>query len=251
MGGDIFSSRSGFLKSGQLITGSTSLLYKGSDGTSRIINPDKYQPKGSYAAANHSHNGANLSFDSTRSLNDVINNNYSMIVNANNEISSLKSSVSNGKSLIASAITDKGVSTASDATFQTMSNNIRSITSISSPKLIPGNILWSVGTTNAYGNPEYPAYTPPIFEWIPNMIIVGHKIFTGYNTITGLASTITGNYHYYFYNIITGSITDLFISEYSFTGAIPNTVKNGDPYLLIFVNQTNSPMYDHKVIRLE
>ena len=245
MGGDIFSSRSGFLKSGQLVTGSTGLIYKGSDGTSRSINPDKYQPKGSYAAANHSHNGANLSFDSTRSINDVINNNYSMIVAANSEISSLKSSVSEGKSLIASAITDKGVSTASDATFQTMSNNIRNITSISSPKLIPGNILWSVGTT------EYPAYTPPIFEWIPSMIIVGHKIFTGYNTITGQASTLTGNYHYYFYNIITGNITDLFINKYSFTGEIPDAVKNGDPYLLIFVNQTNSPMYDHKVIRLE
>ena len=39
-----------------------------------------YQPAGSYAAANHSHNGANLSFDSTRSINDVINSNYSMIV---------------------------------------------------------------------------------------------------------------------------------------------------------------------------
>ena len=46
------------------------------------------------------------------------------------EISSLKSSVSNGKSLIASAITDKGVSTASDATFQTMSNNIRNIETV-------------------------------------------------------------------------------------------------------------------------
>ena len=43
------------------------------------------------------------------------------------EISSLKSSVSNGKSLIASAITDKGVSTASNATFQTMANNISKI----------------------------------------------------------------------------------------------------------------------------
>ena len=39
-----------------------------------------YQPAGSYAAASHSHNGANLSYDSTRSINDVINNNYSMIV---------------------------------------------------------------------------------------------------------------------------------------------------------------------------
>ena len=49
------------------------------------------------------------------------------LTSVDTEISSLKSSVSNGKSLIASAITGKGVSTASDATFQTMANNIGSI----------------------------------------------------------------------------------------------------------------------------
>ena len=38
------------------------------------------QAAGSYAASNHSHNGANLSFDSTRSINDVINSNYSNIL---------------------------------------------------------------------------------------------------------------------------------------------------------------------------
>ena len=108
MGGD-FSSvipMSGFLKSGQLITGQTGLIYKGKDGTGRIIKPDEYQPKGSYATANHNHNGV-----------------YATVAQYNE----LKTSVSNGKSLIASAITDKGVSTASDATFQTMSNNIRNI----------------------------------------------------------------------------------------------------------------------------
>ena len=51
------------------------------------------------------------------------------IENINTEMSSLKTSVSNGKSLIASAITDKGVSTASDATFQTMATNISQIKS--------------------------------------------------------------------------------------------------------------------------
>lgn len=127
-----------------MITGSTGLIYKGYDGNGRIIKPDDYQPKGnyaaadhnhngvyqpvgSYAAANHSHNGANLSFDSTRSINDVINNNYSMIVNANNEISSLKTSVSSGKAQIASAITDEGVSTAASASFSQMASNIRNI----------------------------------------------------------------------------------------------------------------------------
>ena len=39
-----------------------------------------YQPVGSYAAANHSHNGTNLSYNNTLSINDAINNNYSMIL---------------------------------------------------------------------------------------------------------------------------------------------------------------------------
>lgn len=40
---------------------------------------------------------------------------------------SLKKSVSDGKSAIASAITEKGVSTESDATFETLANNISNI----------------------------------------------------------------------------------------------------------------------------
>lgn len=97
MGGDFsfILYRPFFLKSGQLITGSTSLLYKGSDGIARSINPNNYQPVGSYAT--------------TAQLNE------------------LKTSVSNGKSAVASAITDKGVSTSATASFNTMANNIRKI----------------------------------------------------------------------------------------------------------------------------
>ena len=51
------------------------------------------------------------------------------IKNIDTEMNSVKTSVSNGKSLIASAITDKGVSTASNATFQTMADNISKIPS--------------------------------------------------------------------------------------------------------------------------
>ena len=51
------------------------------------------------------------------------------LVNQNNEINSLKTSVSSGKAAIASAVTDKGVQTAADATFNTMAQNIRSISS--------------------------------------------------------------------------------------------------------------------------
>lgn len=43
------------------------------------------------------------------------------------EFNSLKTSVSEGKALIAAAVTGKGVSTAADATFQTMATNIDSI----------------------------------------------------------------------------------------------------------------------------
>ena len=47
--------------------------------------------------------------------------------NAASEISSLKSSVSSGKAQIASAITGKGVSTSSSASFSTMASNIKNI----------------------------------------------------------------------------------------------------------------------------
>lgn len=49
------------------------------------------------------------------------------IATLNNTTNNLFTSVSNGKSQVASAITDKGVSTASDASFATMANNIRNI----------------------------------------------------------------------------------------------------------------------------
>lgn len=48
------------------------------------------------------------------------------------EVDELKTSVSEGKSLIAAAVTDKGVKTAADATFQTMAENIAIIPSGSS-----------------------------------------------------------------------------------------------------------------------
>ena len=68
-----------------------------------------------YAPASHTHTTANITGLDTK------------LSGYDSEIASLKSSVSNGKSLIASAITDKGVSTASNATFQTMADNIESI----------------------------------------------------------------------------------------------------------------------------
>ena len=44
-------------------------------------------------------------------------------------VEELKTSVSEGKALVAAAVTDKGVSTAADATFQTIANNISNLPS--------------------------------------------------------------------------------------------------------------------------
>ena len=122
----------GFLKSGQLVTGSTSLLYKGFDGTGRSLNPDNYQPKGNYASANHNHTGVYQpvgSYATTTELNEV------------------KTSVSNGKSAVASAITDKGVSTSATASFDTMASNIRQIVGVSDSLVnLPGGWLYSKTT---------------------------------------------------------------------------------------------------------
>lgn len=74
------------------------------------------------------------------------------ISNINTELAEVKQSVSNGKSLIASAITDKGIETLSDATFQTMANNIG---------LIEGN----GSSPSWYGNlPSW--YTPETIVWV-------------------------------------------------------------------------------------
>ena len=74
-----------------------------------------------YAAANHNHNGVYAPASHTHSI--------SQITGLQSELNSLKSSVSNGKSAVASAITDKGVSTSATASFDTMAANIRKISS--------------------------------------------------------------------------------------------------------------------------
>ena len=61
------------------------------------------------------------------SLSEDITSTNSDISNLQEDMIELKNSVSDGKALVASAITDKGVATASDATFGVMANNIRNI----------------------------------------------------------------------------------------------------------------------------
>ena len=70
-----------------------------------------------YAPASHTHTTANITGLDTK------------LSGYDSEIASLKSSVSNGKSAVASAITDKGVSTSATASFNTMAANIKKISS--------------------------------------------------------------------------------------------------------------------------
>ena len=74
-----------------------------------------------YAAVDHNHNGVYAPVSHTHSI--------SQITGLQSELNSLKSSVSNGKSAVASAITDKGVSTSATASFNTMAANIKKISS--------------------------------------------------------------------------------------------------------------------------
>lgn len=64
-----------------------------------------------------------------KSLNNRIGNAEGDISNLERTTEELFTSVSNGKRKVAAAITDKGVQTASDATFDTMANNIENIPS--------------------------------------------------------------------------------------------------------------------------
>ena len=68
-----------------------------------------------------------------------------------NELNEVKNSVSSGKSLIADAITDKGVQTSATATFQTMATNIRNIET-SEGGTFYGSIVVDKSTVNVNNN---------------------------------------------------------------------------------------------------
>ena len=79
-----------------------------------------------YAAVDHNHNGVYAPVSHTHTTADITGLN-TKLSGYDSEIASLKSSVSEGKSLVAAAVTDKGVTTAADATFQTIADNIGKI----------------------------------------------------------------------------------------------------------------------------
>ena len=218
---------SGFLSSGQLITGSTSLIYKGNDGTSRILNPASYQPAGSYAAASHNHSASAItsgtlavarggtgqtSVDTTPTSGSKKMCTSGGIYTAIND---LKTSVSNGKSAVASAITDKGVSTSATASFDTMASNIRSIETISGSLInLPNGYLYSTSTfvhgfsmswfNEAHGNSTL---TYPISSnYVSVTFGSGSTIYTNLiNWTSGKGSNTYVNSYYQMYNNGSGN----------------------------------------------
>ena len=128
-----------------------------------------------------------LSFYATKAevgnLNNLPTTDKSSIVSA---ISETFTSVSNGKSLVASAITDKGVSTSSDATFETMAQNIEAIPTGSPTVLNPALVLWDwEGTKLAeYSAEDVLALTElPAPDTLPAYATADHDLllFQGWN----------------------------------------------------------------------
>lgn len=100
-----------------------------------------------------------------------------MAINTSNEITVLKKSVSDGKTLLADAITECGVETVSDATFATMADNIKAINS----NLI-SNVYYIKGASQSDGVGQY-SFISPIDG---NLFIMGSYSTLGfYVTVNG------------------------------------------------------------------
>ena len=115
------------------------------------------------------------------------------------EIDSLKSSVSDGKQVVASAITDKGVPTAQDATFAQLAENIAQITTdsdTSDATATPGDILGGKTAYTASGKvegiiPSLPAQT--IVPGTSSKTIANGQYLAGTQTIQGEPNLTSGN----------------------------------------------------------
>ena len=152
-------------------------------------------------------------------------------------INDLKTSVSEGKSLIASAITDKGVSTASSATFQTMASNIGKIIvcAISSSEIINTTTIFS-NNTLVTGLKYNKSYVNTIFYYLG---------FAGRTTISLTYNGFTSGWNIMIINCSTGYVTYVNSNNYtsyesapSFT--IPTSERNNNPHILQFLNNTGS-----------
>lgn len=123
--------------------------------------------------------------------------------NVQSAIDEVFQSVSDGKVLIADAITDKGVPTSADDTFSTMAENIESIsggglpTNVTAQKVLVGGTVTGYGAGQASVNITKDKVCEVILDfwlWCPNVTQAG----TVYITINGVDYLVT-DYTYYTY----------------------------------------------------
>lgn len=144
-----------------------------------------------------------------------------IVYNHGVEIDNLKKSVSDGKSAVASAITEKGVSTAADAAFSTMANNIRSIKQQTGYTLPATTIrMISIGDTDkvSYATLYYPLY--------------GMRHFN-------ITVNTSGMNRFWADIVYTNGTSENLASEAYYNGTIDRDVQNAQ-YLKIYVQNVNN-----------
>lgn len=127
-------------------------------------------------------------------------NDTALLVQIKQLIEDTKKSVSDGKSALASAITAKGVSTASDGTFAQLASAIKNITTLSSgsadataaaDKILSGYTAYAKGAkvTGSIASQGAQTITPGT----SNKTIAAGKYLSGAQTIKGDANLVAGN----------------------------------------------------------
>ena len=127
-------------------------------------------------------------------------NDAALLLQIKQLIEETKKSVSDGKSALASAITAKGVSTASDGTFAQLASAIKSITTLSSgsadataaaDKILSGYTAYIKGSKVTGNIASQGAQT--ITPGTSNKTIAAGKYLSGAQTIKGDANLVAGN----------------------------------------------------------
>ena len=188
--------------SGRIYVTESQIICGSRDGTANVL----------YPHSSYTH-------PSTKQCNYVYTHPSDIQCNAASEIESLKTSVSNGKSAIASAITGKGVSTAATATFQTMANNIRQIVSIGSGQG-RAQVISLTGSSILGNRGSQYVIVPTSFATTSGMMFYGIVSTDSYEHFFGCAENRSYSYnngtqnHRFSFSISNGNLTMSISSSY-------------------------------------
>ena len=149
---------------------------------------DPTVPSWAKTASKPTYSGSEISYDCSASGMDA--------TNVQDAVDELFTSVSNGKATVASAITDKGVSTADDATFATMAANIGKIDTAVTPTITvdsEGLITASAGDKNATKQLTTQAAKTITPKASDQTAVASGRYTTGAVTVAGDANLISSN----------------------------------------------------------